>query len=206
MPRLRQAVLAANDLDAAIERLRVTLDLGEPFSDPAVAYFGLRNAVFAIGDQFLEVVSPVEPDTSAGRLLARRGSDCGYMAMFQVEDVTDARRRAQDLNVREVFDVELDDIVEAHLHPADMRGAIVSVSQPEPSREWRWGGPGWRERSIPGRIAGFTVAVSDPAAVRERWSAVIGAPCGGEFVDDENEPGIVEIRVERDGRVVTVSP
>ena len=38
--------------------------LGEPFDDPGVAQFGLRNAVFAIGDTFLEVVSP----SSAGHL------------------------------------------------------------------------------------------------------------------------------------------
>ena len=206
MPRLRQAVLAANDLDAMVARLRTELDLGDPFADPAVAYFGLQNAVFAIGDQFLEVVSPVQEGTAAGRLLDRRGGDCGYMAMFQVEDVAAARGRAQELGVREVFDVALDDIVEAHLHPADMRGAIVSVSQPEPAGDWRWGGEGWRERSVPGEITGLTVAAADPDATRERWGSVVGDECGVEFVADADEPGIVEIRVERNGRAVAISP
>ena len=206
MPRLRQAVLAANDLDAKVESLRTALGLREPFSDPAVAYFGLKNAVFAIGDQFLEVVSPVQPDTSAGRLLARRGGDCGYMAMFQVESVADARTRAGELGVREIFDVRFDDIVEAHLHPGDMRGAIVSVSEPEPAEAWRWGGPDWRARSVPGRIASLTVAVSDPEATRERWSTVIGATPEVEFAADECERGITEIRIERDDQVVTISP
>ena len=61
LPRLRQAVVAASELDPVVERLRAELGLGEPFSDPAVAFFGLRNAVFALGDSFLEVVSPVAP-------------------------------------------------------------------------------------------------------------------------------------------------
>jgi hypothetical protein len=207
LPRLRQAVIAARELDPVAERLTAKLDLGEPFADPAVSYFGLRNAVFAIGDTFLEIVSPVRDETAAGRLLDRRGGDTGYMAMFQVADVDAARARAAERGVREVFDVDLDDIAEAHLHPADISGAIVSVSQPRPEASWRWGGAGWEERSAAGAIMGITVAVADPDAVRERWSAVIGGlPDGVEFTADPAEAGIVEIRVERDGEVVAVSP
>lgn len=199
-------MLASRDLDAAVARLRSQLGLREPFDDPAVSHFGLRNAVFAIGDTFLEVVSPVRADTAAGRWLDRRGGDCGYMAMFQVDDAVAARQRARELGVREVFEVELDDITEAHLHPADIGGAIVSVSQPEPPESWRWAGPGWDQRSVPGRVGGITVAVSDPAATRKRWDAVIGATPGVEFVADRAEPGIVAIRVERGADVVTVAP
>ena len=207
LPRLRQAVIAARDLEAVADRLTELLDLGEPYVDRNVAYFGLRNAVFAIGDTFLEIVSPVKEDTAAGRLLERRGGDTGYMAMFQVADVAAARARAADLGVREVFEVELDDIAEAHLHPADMRGAIVSVSEARPSTSWRWGGPDWQARAAEGAVVGITVAVASPDAVRERWSTVLGGlPAGVEIVADPAEPGIVEIRVEHDGDVVAVTP
>ena len=54
--RLRQAVLAALDLEQTVEELRMEFGLGEPYRDPGVAYFGLANAVLAIGDTFLEVV------------------------------------------------------------------------------------------------------------------------------------------------------
>ena len=204
--RLRQAVLAARDLGAAVERLRDDYGLGEPFADPAVNYFGLRNAVFAIGDQFLEVVSPVREDASAARLLERRGGDCGYMAMFQVDDAAAAHERARAAGVREVFAIDLDDITEAHLHPADMHGAIVSVSQPVPPESWRWGGPGWRDRSVPGALNGITVAVADPGSVAERWADVIGATPGVEFVADEAEPGIIAIRVELADGPATIAP
>src|SRR5438270_6467785 len=128
--RLRQAVLAATDLDAVVGALRSSLSLGEPFADEGVGYFGLRNAVFALGDSFLEVVSPVREGTSAGRLIERRGGDCGYMLMFQVPSLAAARARMADARVREVFAVELPQISEVHLHPGDMRGAIVSLSEP----------------------------------------------------------------------------
>src|SRR5205807_1489711 len=132
LPRIRQAVLAASDLEAVSEQLRIALGLQEPFHDPAVSFFGLRNAVFALGDTFLEVVSPVREGTAAGRQLERQGGDCGYMIMIQVEDLEACRERAASLGVREVFEVSLADIDEVHLHPADMRGAIVSLSTPRP--------------------------------------------------------------------------
>jgi len=199
LPRLRQAVIAARELDSVSLSLRQSLALSEPFSDPGVAYFGLRNAVFAIGDTFLEVVSPVLENTAAGRLLDRRGGDCGYMLMFQVQDLPAARARAAARGVREVWEVELDDISEVHLHPADMAGAIVSLSAPRPAGSWRWGGPGWEQRSAPGAVAGVTVGVADPDAVAERWQDVIGGLPGVQFVSDQSERGPVEIALERAG-------
>ena len=194
--RLRQAVVAAHDLDAVAGRLRQELGLGEPFADPGVGYFGLRNAVFALGDTFLEVVSPTRENTSAGRLLERRGGDCGYMLMFQLDDLESARGRARSEGVREVWEVSLEDMAEVHLHPADMRGAIVSLSQPQPPGAWRWGGPDWDTRSAPLRLAGATVAVADPTAVAKRWDTVLGASAssaGIEFTADDAERGPVEI-------------
>ncbi len=197
--RLRQAVLAAGDLDAVAGGLRAALSLGEPFADEAVGYFGLRNAVFALGDTFLEVVSPVRDDTAAGRLIARRGGDCGYMLMFQVPDLAAVRARAAKAAIREVFEIALDDIAEVHLHPADMHGAIVALSQPSPPESWRWGGPDWRHRlpKVGDRsLMGAVVAVADPDAIASLWASILGAPPPGiEFVADPSEPGLIEIRI-----------
>jgi hypothetical protein len=196
LPRVRQAVIAARDLDAVSARLRSELGLGEPFADPAIEYFGLRNAVFALGDTFLEVVSPVWDGTAAGRRLERAGDDCGYMVMVQVPALDAARARAAGLGVREVFEVEFDDIAEVHLHPADMHAAIVSLSEPKPAETWRWGGPGWPDRSATGlSLAGVRIAVADPLAVAARWSEVFGALPGIDFAQDASEPGLVEIVV-----------
>ena len=210
MPRLRQAVLVARDLDATVERLHGTLGLGEPYRDPAVAYFGLENAVFAIGDTFLEVVSPVGDEagarTAAGQL-DRSGNDAaGYMAMIQIEDLAAARERVQAHAVREVFEVEFEDIAEVHLHPGDMR-AIVALSEPRPPESWRWGGEDWDERSVPGGVTGLTVAVQDPTAMAERWEGVSGGKIEGcRFTRDEGAPGIVEIELEIGGESHTLRP
>ena len=174
LPRLRQAVVAAKDLDATADELRERLELGEPYADPGVAHFGLRNAVFALGDTFLEVVSPTQAETAAGRLIDRRGGDCGYMLMFQVPELDGRRDQARELGIREVFEVSLDDMAEVHLHPADIRGAIVSLSQPKPPGAWRWGGPDWETRSASRTISGATVEVPEAGLTEERWRAVLG--------------------------------
>jgi hypothetical protein len=85
--RLRQAVLVAAELEPVAGRLREELGLGEPYADPGVAEFGIHNAVFALGDAFLEVIAPTGPGTAAGRYLERRGGDGGYMLIFQLDDL-----------------------------------------------------------------------------------------------------------------------
>ena len=205
-PRLRQAVMAVTDLDRSVDALRSRLDLGEPFADPDIAYFGLHNAVFPIGDTFLEMISPTKEGTDVGRLLESRGGDCGYMAMIQVESATAARERAKHLGIREVFDIEFEDIAEAHLHPGDIGGAIVSVSEPRPADSWRWGGPDWKERSVPGSLLGVAVGVADGEATRVRWQEVAGGSVPVEFEDDPTQPGIVRIDLEVGGGRVSIDP
>lgn len=205
MPSIRQAVLAARDLESTVARLRDDFDLGEPYRDPGVAYFGLANAVFAIGDTFLEVISPVDLQApgarTAARQLERAGAPvCGYMALVQIEDLAAARGRARAAGVREVFDVELDDIAEVHLHPRDMGGAIVALSVPRPAGSWRWGGEGWNARAVPGRVTGITVAVNDPDAVSSRWASIAGGAVEGcTFVREADVGGIVEIGLQLGG-------
>ena len=147
--RLRQAVLVAAELEPVERALRESLALGEPFRDPGVAMFGLQNAVFALGDCFLEIVSPTQPGTAGGRYLERHGGDCGYMVMFDLEDLAGARARAEASAIRVVWEIDLPDISGTHLHPADIGGAIVSIDASRPYGSWRWGGPEWT--GLPGR-------------------------------------------------------
>lgn len=171
-PRLRQLVIAANNLEAA-DTLQAVLGLGEPFPDPGVKEFGLVNAVFAIGDQFLEVVVPTTAKAPARRFIDR-GGEGGYMAILQTDDMEALRTRVDGLGIRRVWNVDLPDISASHLHPADIGGAIVSVDEPRPAGSWRWGGPGWRERSAPGRFTHAVVETPDPDALAQKWGLVFG--------------------------------
>ncbi|MGH2836755.1 MAG: VOC family protein [Thermoleophilaceae bacterium] len=183
--RLRQAVLVARDLEQVSEHLRSEVALGEPFADPGVGAFGLHNAVYAIGDTFLEVVSPTQDGTTAGRYLDRHG-DGGYMVILQFADLDAARERVAALGMRVVWQLDLPDISGTHLHPADTRGAIVSLDRAEPPGSWRWGGPDWTEREgtgAPGQLRGVTIAVNDPEATAARWGELLGVEPYGEALE-----------------------
>tara|TARA_R110002167_G_scaffold48113_2_gene142080 strand:- start:189 stop:986 length:798 start_codon:yes stop_codon:yes gene_type:complete len=177
LPRLRQLVIASETTDT-IDTLKTVFALGEPFPDPGVAEFGLVNGVFAIGDQFLEVVVPTVETAPAARFMARGGPG-GYMAIFEVEDIAATRARADTLGIRRVWDIDLKDISASHLHPADIGGAIVSVDQPKPAGAWRWGGPDWQANSTPGKLTGAVLASPDPMRLMARWCAALDVPGGG---------------------------
>ena len=81
--RIRQIALVARELEPTVSAICDVLDLEVGFRDPGVKLFGLSNAVIPVGDTFLEVVSPTKKDTTAGRLLDRRGGDGGYMVILQ---------------------------------------------------------------------------------------------------------------------------
>src|SRR5580658_5383865 len=98
--RLRQIALVAKDLDAARADIAAVLGQDWAYDDPGVGKYGLKNAVFPIGDTFLEVVSPKQDGTTAGRLLERRGGDGGYMVILQVDDLAQALARVKNAAAR----------------------------------------------------------------------------------------------------------
>lgn len=195
--RLRQGVIVDRELEPLCGRLRDGLGLAEPYSDPGVGEFGLRNAVMALGDTFLEVIAPVSDTAPARRRLDRHGSG-GYMLIVQVDDVEAARRRAAAAGVRIVWQADLPDISGTHLHPADLGGTLLSLDEARPAQTWHWAGPDWTGRvppPRPGGLRGVTIATGDPERVAARWSAVLGRPV---------DVGGTEIRL--DGGVIRVVP
>jgi len=176
--RLRQVVIAARDLEQTVAHLTAVFGLDVCFRDPAVAEFGLVNAVMPVGDTFLEVVSPVAATAPARRFLDRNG-DGGYMVILQSERLDEDRRRLDALGVRVVWKADLDDIRGTHLHPADVGGAILSIDDARPAASWRWAGPGWERHvreDVARATAGVELAAPDPEPLAARWSKVLDLP------------------------------
>jgi len=171
--RLRQLVFASEN-SSDIATLQAVLGLGTPYIDPGVGEFGLTNGVFSLGDQFLEIVVPTQPNTAAGRFMSRSGGVGGYMAIFQTGDIASVRSRADAANIRRVWNTDLPDITASHLHPADLGAAIVSIDEARPASSWRWGGPNWQANSTPGAIIGAALTSPDPQALATRWASVLG--------------------------------
>jgi len=174
--RIRQIVVAAADLEQTVDQLSRVLGVQVAYRDPELVGFGLVNAVMVVGDQFLEVVSPNQPQTAAGRHIERHG-DSAYMLILQTDDLARDRARIEARGVRIVWEANRPDISAIHLHPKDIGGAIVSVDQPDPPAEWPWAGERWREAVNPDgarRVVSATVGARDPEAMARRWAEVLG--------------------------------
>lgn len=184
--RIRQLALVARDLEPVVDDLCAVLGVKVCFRDPGVANFGLHNALLALGDTFLEVVSPTREGTTAGRLLEKRGGDGGYMVIVQVDgqDLGFARERVRlaACGVRIVWETRLEDIATLHLHPRDVGAAILSLDVTIPTESWRWAGPAWigcadaAQAESPEAIIGAVLQAADPDALARRWSEVLDRP------------------------------
>jgi hypothetical protein len=170
--RLRQVALVAADLPPVREALFTLLGLDDDFADEGVSQFGLQNSVMTIGTTFLEVVSPVQPGTTAGRLLERRGGDGGYMVIVQVDDLAAEAERLEPAGIRKVFEIDQGRARTVHMHPRDVPGAIASMDQMDPPQAWYWAGSDWESRAarhVSG-ITGVQVQCAEPLASAQKWS------------------------------------
>jgi hypothetical protein len=178
--RIRQIVLAARNLQSTVAQLQSVLGVPVCYHDPEVGKFGLENALMTIGHkgfvQFLEVVSPTQADTAAGRHLERHG-DSGYMLILQSDDLARDRARAEQMGVRIVWQAQHADISAVHLHPKDIGAAIVSLDQAIPPESWRWAGPDWRtcvQSTGAQQVTSVLIGAHDPIAMSLRWAEVLG--------------------------------
>lgn len=172
--RLRQVAAVVGDLGASLSQVEAVLGLKVGYRDPGVAKYGLENAILPIGAQFLELVAPTQPGTSAGRYLDRRGGDAGYMLIFQADSAEAHRKRLAQIGVFGIeycggeahgsrtapaMDGAHDPALSAfaqvhhmtHFHPRDFTGILASIDSaptvPDwraPTSDWYPAGTGWR--------------------------------------------------------------
>ena len=96
---IRQIVMVSALRDPIVNNLCELFECEVAFNDPGVGHFGLENAVIPIGTDFLEVVSPKEENTTAGRFLEKRNGDGGYMIIIQVDDFKDSKSLVEKNNI-----------------------------------------------------------------------------------------------------------
>ena len=201
--RLRQIALVGQDLEAARAEITYVLGLGAAYADPGVKKYGLHNAVWPVGDTFLEVVSPTRDGTTAGRLLEKRQGDGGYMVILQTDDLDGARARVAERGVRIADQFDGDGVAFTHLHPKDVGGAIVSIDHMVPKSRWEWGGPDWEKNVVTAtsvEIVGAEVQADDPAAMAKRWGEVLGLEARGDGLHLDLEGGEIRFVQSFDGR------
>lgn len=181
---LRQICLVANELEPVLDDLTHVLGIERCYVDEAVAHFGLENTLMTVGNNFLEVVAPVQDNTAAGRYLERRGGDGGYMVICQAGSLDEqqaVKARAAANEVRIAYEADREHWNICQFHPRDMMAAFLEVDWDQHCDfDGNWmpaGGTGWESTVTRGiEYAGAELQADDPAALAERWSAVIGTP------------------------------
>jgi Glyoxalase-like domain len=185
--RMRQICLVARQLAPVVDEFRAVLGLEVCHRDPGVGKFGLENALFQIGHNFLEVVAPVREGTTAGRYLDRRGGDGGYMVITQCEDLAPRRKRCEAVGVRIANEIGYPEYRELQLHPRDVGAAMLSfgwqADARSPGGPWHPAGQGavdWRgaAEGEPSeyQMSGAELQSDDPDRLARRWSEVMERP------------------------------
>jgi hypothetical protein len=175
--RLRQVCLVAADLVREAARVKDALGIEECYRDPHVARYGLENVLFPVGSSFLEIVSPTQPGTAAGRFLERHGGRHGYMVILDCDDPERRRRHAESLGIRTANLIRHENYLGVQLHPRDTGAAIVEFNHTpggeDPMGPYAPAGPRWQGAVRTGKVrslGGVEIECPDPDALADRWA------------------------------------
>ncbi|CAN5804306.1 hypothetical protein BH11PSE8_BH11PSE8_10670 [soil metagenome] len=181
--RLRQLCLVAAELDPVVDALSDVFGVTVCHRDPEVGRFGLHNALLPLGTSFIEVVAPLQPGTTAGRYLERRGGDGGYMVILDSESLPRWREHVAQIGVRIAAPLAIGGYEGMQLHPRDTGGALLEINSTVggeniDSAYWP-AGPHWQEFVRTERVLGIVGAElqgSEPAAMAARWGQILQRP------------------------------
>lgn len=177
LPCIRQVVLLVPDLDEAIAQCRETFGFTSGTRDPeSMAKLGFTHEVLSFGDTFLELVAPMTPDSSHGRLVERKGA-VGYMLVVQVADLKADIDRAANLGIEPLFAEDFEGNKISQWHPKSL-GTLAELDQVDPHDSWHFA-PRIFEASctdVARDIVGAELASADPEAMAQTWSQILDAP------------------------------
>jgi hypothetical protein len=186
--RLRQICLVAADLPRAIADMQAIFGVRLAYQDADVRRYGLDNALFPFGLAFIEIVSPVEANTAAGRFLERSRGVGGYMAIFNCNDPERRGTRANGLGVRTAHTIAHDGFTAVQLHPRDCGAAMIEFDRSEGEEDLRGfyhpaGGTRWIDAvktDVTKRLREIVVESPDPVALGQHWSRIVERPFAAE--------------------------
>ncbi len=181
--RLRQLCLVARDLEPVAEDLKSVFDIEVCHRDPAVAKYGLHNALFPIGNSFIEIVAPTKDNTAAGRYLDRRKGDGGYMIILDTDELDRWQKHVDEIGVRVASRLVSDGYRGLQLHPRDTGGALLEINWSEGGADvnaaYHPAGPGWNAHvrtTVAKSILGAELQSDRPERLAAKWSEILARP------------------------------
>lgn len=181
--RLRQLCLVAHDLEPVVEDLEAVFGIAVCHRDPAVAKYGLHNALLPIGTSFVEIVAPTKDETAAGRYLDRRKGDGGYMVILDTDELDRWQKHVDAIGIRVAARLASDGYRGLQLHPRDTRGALLEINWSKGGADinaaYHPAGPGWQacvRTTVVKAITGAELQSDHPERLAAKWSEILGKP------------------------------
>jgi methylmalonyl-CoA/ethylmalonyl-CoA epimerase len=131
LSRIDHIGVAVEDLDAALELYADVLKMPVVHRE-TIAAFGVEAVLLDVGENHVELLAPLGPDTPVGKFLAKKGPGLHHVA-YQVADIeatlaalTDAGMRLIDETPR----IGIRNSRVAFVHPASIGGVLTEIVQP----------------------------------------------------------------------------
>ena len=129
--RIDHIGVAVEDLDAAIELYQTTFGMALVHRE-TVQEQGVEAVLLDVGENHVELLRPLGPDTPVGKFLARKGPGLHHVA-YQVADIEQALARLGEAGVRMIDEVPRTGIRGsrvAFVHPAATGSVLTEIVQP----------------------------------------------------------------------------
>lgn len=126
--KVEHIALAVSDLEAAIEHYKNVWGLSLVHRE-VVEDQGVEEAMFPVGDSYIQLLAPLGPQTTVGKFIEKRGEGLHHIA-YEVDDITAALRHLKEAGAR-LIDEEprrgSRGTKVAFVHPAGNRGVLVEL-------------------------------------------------------------------------------
>ncbi|HEV3001688.1 MAG TPA: methylmalonyl-CoA epimerase [Solirubrobacteraceae bacterium] len=129
--RIDHVGIAVEDLDAALALFEGTFGMPAVHRE-TVEEQGVEAALLDVGENHVELLRPLGPDTPVGKFLAKRGPGIHHVA-YQVTDVESALARCREAGLRLIDQAPRTGIRGsrvAFLHPSASGGVLTEIVQP----------------------------------------------------------------------------
>ena len=131
LSRIDHIGVAVEDLDAGIRLHETTYGMALVHRE-VVEEQGVEAVLLDVGENHVELLRPLGPDTPVGKFLARKGPGLHHVA-YQVTDIESVLAALRDGGVRLIDETPRTGIRSsrvAFLHPAATGGVLTEIVQP----------------------------------------------------------------------------
>ncbi len=129
--RIDHIGVAVEDLDAAIQLYEKTFAM-ELVHRETVEEQGVEAVLLDVGENHVELLAPLGPDTPVGKFLAKKGPGIHHVA-YQVTDIDAALASLKDAGLRLIDETPRTGIRGsrvAFLHPSASGGVLTEIVEP----------------------------------------------------------------------------